>query len=53
MSFGLDELQPILTDWPHVTKIPDAVGDGLLDRICQVLRTAKDNRARVNWQADL
>jgi hypothetical protein len=28
MSFGLDELQQILTDWPHVTKIPDAVGDG-------------------------
>ena len=53
MSFGLDELQSILTDWPHVTEIPDAVGDGLLDRICQVLRTAKENQARVNWQADL
>jgi len=53
MSFGLNELQILLKDWPLVENLPDSVDDSLIDRICQVLRTARDDRGGSRWQADL
>lgn len=53
MSFGLNELQDALVDWPAVSRLPDKVGDSLLERICQVLRAARTGRNPNGWQADL
>ncbi len=53
MSFGLNELQTLLKDWPPAEAIPDTVGESLMDRICQVLRTARDGHGQNGWQADL
>lgn len=53
MSFGLNELQALLKDWPPPGEFPDRLGDSLMDRICQVLRTAREARGRGGWQADL
>lgn len=53
MSFGLNELQALLKDWPPPGEFPDTLGDSLMDRICQVLRTAREARGRSGWQADL
>ena len=53
MSFGLDELQSLLKEWPPVNDFPDTVEDGLMGRICQVLRTAEKEHGRNDWQADL
>lgn len=53
MSFGLNELQALLKDWPFLGEFPDTVGDSLMDRICQVLQTARETRGQGRWQADL
>jgi hypothetical protein len=53
MSFGLNELQALLKDWPPIEDFPDTPRESLMDRICQVLRTARDERGRNGWQADL
>jgi len=53
MSFGINELQALLKDWPPPGEFPDQLGDSLMDRICQVLRTAREPRGRGGWQADL
>lgn len=53
MSFGLNELQVLLKDWPPTEDFPNTLGESLMDRICQVLRTARDERGRNGWQADL
>ena len=53
MSFGLNELQALLKDWPPAGDFPDTLGDSLMDRICQVLQTERDHRGRKGWQADL
>lgn len=53
MSFGLNELQTVLSDWPTVDHLPDKVGDGLMDRICQVLRATQADRNPKDYQADL
>lgn len=53
MSFGLDELQAVLTEWPHVIELPDSVDDSLMSRICQILRAAKTDQTLTGWQADL
>lgn len=41
MSFSDDDLQAVLLAWPNVT-VPSKVNDNLLDRICQILATAKN-----------
>lgn len=51
MSFGFNELQDVLADWPVVPHWPDNVEDSLLDRICQVLRVAHDSQGQ--WHGDL
>lgn len=53
MSFGLNELQAVLKDWPAVAHLPEKDGDSLMDRICQVLRVAQAGRNPKGWQADL
>ena len=53
MSFGINELQALLKDWPPPGEFPDTLGDSLMDRICQVLRTAREAHGRGGWQADL
>lgn len=53
MSFGYDELQAILSDWPMVSAWPEKVEDSLLDRICQVLRSAQAQPGDTAWHADL
>lgn len=53
MSFGLNELQAVLKDWPAVAHLPEKVGDSLMDRICQVLRGAQTGLNPKGWQADL
>lgn len=53
MSFGLNELQIVLADWPSVAHWPDKVEDNLLDRICQVLRVAGGSRRPGQWHGDL
>lgn len=53
MSFGIDELQSALTDWPSPTSWPEKIDDSLLDRICQIL-TAVQSLPRTNgWHADI
>jgi ATP-dependent DNA helicase RecQ len=53
MSFHLNELQTLLTDWPPTEQLPDSVGESLMDRICQVLKVAQGDRGQSVWQADL
>ncbi|MBX9602402.1 MAG: DEAD/DEAH box helicase [Bryobacteraceae bacterium] len=53
MSFGLNELQALLTDWPPTGDLPATVGESLMDRICQVLRAAQVGYGGSGWQADL
>lgn len=53
MNFGLNELQALLKDWPTLAQFPDALGDSLMDRICQILRTAREAPSQSRWQADL
>lgn len=53
MNFGLNELQALLKDWPRLEEFPDTLGDSLMDRVCQVLRTARDAPSHRGWQADL
>lgn len=53
MSFGLDELQSLLKEWPPEIEVPNLVGDSLMSRICQILRLAQMERGGNNWQADL
>lgn len=53
MSFGRNELQAVLADWPEAPNLPDKVEDSLMDRICQVLRAAQAGHNQKGWQADL
>lgn len=53
MSFGLNELQSILLNWPPKDDLPVDVEDNLLNRICQVLRTARSGATRNEWVSDL
>jgi len=53
MSFDLNDLQIILAKWPVVTSWPDKVGDGIFDRICQVLQVAQNCSNTKRWQFDL
>ncbi len=53
MSFGLDELQSLLKEWPPVNEFPNSVGDSLFSRICQILQIAQRDQGRNGWQADL
>jgi len=52
MSFGFDELQDLLANWPS-GELPEKVDDGVLDRICQVLRAARAQTEGSAWNADL
>lgn len=53
MSFGFDELQAALTDWPAVSGWPEKVDDSVLDRIFQVLSAAQTQPGNTAWHADL
>lgn len=53
MSFGINELQEVLADWPAATLLPDRVEDSLFERIRQVLCAARTGRSPDQWQADL
>lgn len=53
MSFGINELQEVLADWPAATRLPDRVEDSLFERIRQVLCAARTGRSPDQWQADL
>jgi ATP-dependent DNA helicase RecQ len=53
MSFGFNELQAVLANWPAVAHWPNEVEDSLLDRICQVLRVAQSVHNPKAWHADL
>ena len=53
MSFGLDELQSILKEWPPEIEIPNSISDSLMSRICQILRVAQRDQGLNDWQADL
>ncbi|WP_420995165.1 protein DpdF [Cupriavidus sp. 30B13] len=53
MSFGFDELQAVLADWPVASGWPEKVGDSVLDRICQVLSAAQAHPRNTAWHADL
>lgn len=52
MSFSYDDLQAVLVAWPDAS-LPASVEDSLLDRICQILATAKTHPESQIWQADL
>ena len=52
MSFSYDDLQAVLAAWPDAA-LPSSVDDSLLDRICQVLVTAKARPESRTWQGDL
>ena len=52
MSFGHDDLQIILIAWP-TAELPAVVEDSLLDRICQVLTSARASPHSTAWQGDL
>jgi ATP-dependent DNA helicase RecQ len=52
MSFGFDDLQAALTNWPHA-ELPANVEDALLGRICQVLASAQAQPTSTVWQGDL
>ena len=55
MSFDFDALQMMLLKWPSREYWPDKeeLDDNLLNRICQVLDTANNERESREWQADL
>lgn len=53
MSFGCDELQALLADWPTASAWPERVEDTVLDRICQVLGAAQAQPGDSAWHADL
>lgn len=53
MTFGIDELQSILGGWPNAEDLPDRVDDGILDRMCQVLRAAASANPVQGWSSDL
>lgn len=53
MTFGIDELQSILLSWPNAGNLPDRVEDGILDRMCQVLRAAASAKPEKGWASDL
>lgn len=54
MSFGLSELQALISGWAEAICIPDVVEDNLFERICQILRGARDeSSSRIKWHADL
>lgn len=53
MSFGLNELEAVLATWPAALHWPDTIEDKLLDRICQVLRSAQTGRGLNRWHSDL
>lgn len=53
MSFGLDELQAILSDWPVTRVWTGTVEDSVMDRICQVLSAAQSQFGETTWHADL
>ncbi|CAE6858450.1 protein DpdF [Paraburkholderia domus] len=52
MSFDFDELQDLLANWPS-GDWPEKAEDGVLDRICQVLRAARAHTGASAWNADL
>ena len=52
MSFSYDDLQAVLVAWPDAS-LPASVEDSLLDRICQILASAKTHPESQIWQADL
>lgn len=53
MSFGFDELQALLSDWPVASSWPDKVDDSVLERVCQVLSAAQVQPGDTAWHADL
>jgi ATP-dependent DNA helicase RecQ len=52
VSFSYDDLQAVLVAWPDAA-LPACVEDSLLDRICQVLASAKAYPESRTWQGDL
>ncbi len=52
MSFSYDDLQAVLVAWPNAA-LPARVDNSLIDRICQVLASAKARPESRTWQSDL
>lgn len=53
MSFGFDELQAVLSDWPVAIGWQQKPNDSVLDRICQVLSAAQAHPSNTAWHGDL
>jgi len=53
MTFGFTDLQFLINDWQTATVPETGFGNAILERICQVLRTAQANPTTTTWYADL
>lgn len=54
MTFGFEDLQEVISDWAGNAVIPDAYfRDGILERICLILRAARQAGSLSSLRADL
>jgi len=54
MKFGFTDLQALIEDWNGGTVIPDSdFRDGIIERICQILRVARERQSMATMRFDL
>jgi ATP-dependent DNA helicase RecQ len=54
MKFGFTDLQDLIRTWNGSTAIPDGdFRDGIVERICQILRAARERQSMASLRADL